>query len=207
MDEEGRVASLPPAAPERETSRDVVAGAGDKTTEVPALQMQVPVERTFDESTPRSTRRRSRPDDAPASRIPPPPVSSAKTVTDLPVPPEVATGAPPRPTAAGKRAADWDHAPTQSLSSADLEEMTQGDRMTAIANKPASIAPPRPPSKTVHDEEIVTTQAVRVVVWRDGNGVHVAPAGTVVSAITVDAVLVGLAPETDLTAWLSRRDR
>lgn len=55
-----------------------------------------------------------------------------------------------------------------------------------------------------HDPGIVTTQAVRVIVWRDNNGVHVAPAGTVVSAITVDAVLVALEPNTDLTAWLSQ---
>jgi hypothetical protein len=55
-----------------------------------------------------------------------------------------------------------------------------------------------------HDAGIVTMQAVRVIVWRDNNGVHVAPAGTVVSAITVDAVLVALEPNTDLTAWLTQ---
>jgi hypothetical protein len=58
-----------------------------------------------------------------------------------------------------------------------------------------------------HDPRIQTSQAVRVVVWRDGTGIHVAPAGTVVSAITVDAVLVALEPSTDLTAWLSQRSR
>jgi hypothetical protein len=57
-----------------------------------------------------------------------------------------------------------------------------------------------------HDPAITTSQAVRVVVWRDASGVHVAPAGTVVSAITVDAVLVALEPHADLTAWLSARD-
>ncbi len=56
-----------------------------------------------------------------------------------------------------------------------------------------------------HDPSIVTTQAVRVVVWRDSSGVHVAPSGTVVSAITVDAVLVALEPNTDLTAWLTEQ--
>jgi hypothetical protein len=44
-------------------------------------------------------------------------------------------------------------------------------------------------------------------VWRDAGGVHVAPAGTVVSAITVDAILVALEPHADLTAWLSKRNR
>lgn len=85
-----------------------------------------------------------------------------------------------------------------------------GDRMTALG------APPRiehvkngAPSSSVnqHDPEIRTSQAVRVVVWRDATGVHVAPAGTVVSAITVDAVLVALEPSADLTAWLSERTR
>jgi hypothetical protein len=54
---------------------------------------------------------------------------------------------------------------------------------------------------------VASTQAVRVVVWRDASGVHVAPAGTVVSAITVDAVLVALEPSTDLTAWLSQQSQ
>jgi hypothetical protein len=44
-------------------------------------------------------------------------------------------------------------------------------------------------------------------VWRDANGVHVAPEGTVVSAIKIDAMLVALEPTADLTAWLSRKER
>jgi len=59
----------------------------------------------------------------------------------------------------------------------------------------------------VDDPQIMTSQAVRVVVWRDATGVHVAPAGTVVSAITVDAVLVALEPNADLTAWLTQKGR
>lgn len=66
---------------------------------------------------------------------------------------------------------------------------------------------PRPAAGDLHDPKITTSQAVRVVVWRDGTGVHVAPAGTVVSAITVDAVLVALEPNADLTAWLTQRGR
>ncbi|MDB4942893.1 MAG: Translation initiation factor 2 [Labilithrix sp.] len=65
----------------------------------------------------------------------------------------------------------------------------------------ASLQPP------VHDPAIQTTQAVRVIVWRDAAGVHVAPAGTVVSAISIDAVLVVLEQGADLTAWLSPRER
>jgi hypothetical protein len=47
------------------------------------------------------------------------------------------------------------------------------------------------------------SQALRVVVWRAADGVHVAPQGTRVAAISVDAVLVALDPSADLAAWLS----
>ena len=88
--------------------------------------------------------------------------------------------------------------------------MDQGDRKTAMSVPIPVLAaapPARAPASTVHDPEIQTSQAVRVVVWRDGSGVHVAPAGTVVSSITIDAVLVVLEPSADLTAWLSQRER
>lgn len=47
------------------------------------------------------------------------------------------------------------------------------------------------------------SQAFHVVLWKDARGVHVAPSGTVVSAITVDAILIALDPSADLSAWLS----
>jgi hypothetical protein len=50
--------------------------------------------------------------------------------------------------------------------------------------------------------DVRPTQAVRVVVWRAADGVHVAPHGTTVSAISVDAMLVALDPTADLFAWL-----
>jgi hypothetical protein len=121
-----------------------------------------------------------------------------------------------------RSAAEWDASPTQNLTGEELAErmndgdrVSDGDRQTAFAVQsviPASTSsvappPPRPPQSTVHDPEIQTSQAVRVVVWRDGNGVHIAPAGTVVSSITIDAVLVVLEPTADLTAWLSQRER
>ena len=74
-------------------------------------------------------------------------------------------------------------------------------------NAPRAAPIPRVAPNEQHDPGIVTSQAVRVVVWRDANGVHVAPAGTVVSAITVDAVLVALEPNADLTAWLTQKGR
>jgi hypothetical protein len=86
----------------------------------------------------------------------------------------------------------------------------------AVPSKPAgplldrtapSGTPAARPLGEQHDPRIVTSQAVRVVVWRDANGIHVAPAGTMVSSITVDAVLVALEPNADLTAWLGERTR
>jgi hypothetical protein len=123
-------------------------------------------------------------------------------------------------------ASEWDATPTQNLTGEDLPPIIQkpslqgltrsatakapvvGGPLTTKAtgtSSPPTIAGPAQRPADKHDPAIVTTQAVRVVVWRDGSGVHVAPAGTVVSAITIDAVLVALEPNTDLTAWLSRR--
>jgi len=116
-----------------------------------------------------------------------------------------------------RSAAEWDASPTQNMSGPDMDAFDprasdDGDRQTAFAVAVPQMAVPkspsvRPPSNTVHDPGIQTSQAVRVVVWRDATGVHIAPAGTVVSAITIDAVLVALEPSADLTAWLSQRDR
>jgi hypothetical protein len=52
---------------------------------------------------------------------------------------------------------------------------------------------------------LVMSQAVRVVVWRGPDGVHVAPAGTQVAAIGVEAILVATDPVADLAAWLSNK--
>lgn len=113
-----------------------------------------------------------------------------------------------------KSADEWDRSPTANAHGNDPALPSQ-DRMTTVGAAPGHasvpqrerLSVPRTPSIVPHDSEIQTSQAVRVVVWRDASGVHVAPAGTVVSAITVDAVLVALHPDTDLTAWLSQRDR
>lgn len=50
-----------------------------------------------------------------------------------------------------------------------------------------------------------SSQAVRVVVWRAADGVHIAPAGTTVSAIAVEALLVALDPAADLANWLTNK--
>jgi hypothetical protein len=62
------------------------------------------------------------------------------------------------------------------------------------------LQPPPPPQSNV---QLHASQAIRVVVWRGADGVHVAPYGTTVTAISVEAILVALDPAADLTAWLS----
>lgn len=115
-----------------------------------------------------------------------------------------------------KSVAEWDASPTQNLTGAEMEHnINAGDRATTAvpfvtarpSPSPSPLPPARAPATTVHDPEIQTSQAVHVVVWRDAHGVHIAPSGTVVSAITIDAVLVALEPSADLTAWLSQRER
>ncbi len=122
-----------------------------------------------------------------------------------------------------KSTLEWDASPTLNLTGDEMDHgLATGDRATtafALAavppSSPSSVAPltaarpatTRAAAPSVHDPQIHTSQAVRVVVWRDASGVHIAPTGTVVSAITIDAVLVALEPSADLTAWLSKRER
>ncbi len=53
------------------------------------------------------------------------------------------------------------------------------------------------------DSGLQVSQAVRVVVWRATDGVHVAPKGARVGALTVEAILVAIDGTTDLGAWLT----
>ena len=69
----------------------------------------------------------------------------------------------------------------------------------------------------VHDDRVVSrpepkpeapafraSQAVHVVIWREADGsLRVAPRGTAVSAVTIEALLVAPSSEVDLLAWLS----
>jgi len=89
------------------------------------------------------------------------------------------------------------HAPVNEEPAASDDRETPFDGVRGRKSKAAIV--------TARDPKVRTSQAARVIVWRDGAGVHVAPAGTVVSAITIDAVLVALEPEANLTAWLSPR--
>jgi hypothetical protein len=129
------------------------------------------------------------------------------------VPPAAPTPIPDRETrpadlgAAGQtRPEDMDAWPTQSLTGGGEDP---NDEKTRIG-VPAYAASARIATEALQSSPDIevepplrASQAVRVVVWRASDGVHVAPHGTVVSAISVDAVLVALDPSADLAAWLS----
>ncbi len=108
-----------------------------------------------------------------------------------PAPVPEAQGTSPRRLAHADEIDQW---PTQSL---QHDELGGSDEQHTRIGVPAYTGNPRRPA-----EDLRASQAVRVVVWRGPDGVHVAPAGTTVSAITVDALLVALDPGADLAAWL-----
>jgi len=107
---------------------------------------------------------------------------------------------------------EMDAWPTQSLVGDELadppDEMTRigvpAYEASAKLASEASVVPLTPiPPRGSSDPALRPSQAVRVIVWRAADGVHVAPQGTRVAAISVDAVLVALDPTADLAAWLS----
>jgi len=98
--------------------------------------------------------------------------------------------------------------PTQSLSGRevpdDYQEKTRiGVPAYEASAKMATVATDVPSTPTLELGPLRTSQAIRVIVWRTHEGVHVAPHGTRVAAITIDAMLVGLDPGADLVAWLT----
>lgn len=139
------------------------------------------------------------------------------------VPPSEPTPAPERETVPGdvitaalsRPIEEMDAWPTQSLVGDDLadppDEKTRigvpayeaSARLASEASVIAPLAPLVSPPQVSSDPALRPSQAVRVVVWRAADGVHVAPQGTRVAAISVDAVLVALDPSADLAAWLS----
>lgn len=103
---------------------------------------------------------------------------------------------------------DMDAWPTQSLAGDDDSATEEKTRIGALAYTEvarmtgAQDLPRAPVVVTSGEAELRTSQAVRVVVWRGADGVRVAPAGTKVAAISIEAVLVALDPAADLAAWL-----
>jgi hypothetical protein len=149
------------------------------------------------------------------ARPAPPPIMLDNEVTqEVRVPPAweaqrrapAAAAATPAAPAVERVTDEIDAWPTQSLRGADIDN--EQDELTRIGEPAyaagtvnfAAEAPAKPSSDDLHP-----SQAVRVVVWRSADGVHVAPHGTTVNAIVVEAMLVALDPAADLAAWLARR--
>ncbi len=110
------------------------------------------------------------------------------------------------PTATLDSSDDMEAWPTQSMSGAELPSFDGGSGEQTRIGTPAYREPPDPSVRQpIALRGIRTSQAVRVVVWRGPDGVHVAPHGTTVTAISVDAMLVALDPSADLSAWLANK--
>ncbi len=121
-------------------------------------------------------------------------------------PPSAAIGEVPR-TSLPSNTDEIDQWPTQSLSNEELTNLTDNRDPPARNGSGINLEKSRGPlaSRMALEAIVPTSQAMRVVVWRSVDGVHVAPAGTRVSAITIDAMLVAIDPSADLAAWLSKK--
>ena len=131
---------------------------------------------------------------------------SESTDTPMMVTPS-APETPPAPTVARSTAAttdDMDAWPTASHSG-DLMGFDETNHTRIGTSAYVEEARAGSADVTRSPFEARASQAVRVVVWRAPDGVHVAPHGTMVSAISVDAMLVALDPSADLSAWLSNK--
>jgi hypothetical protein len=125
-----------------------------------------------------------------------------------PLAPPVASRPPSRvPIPAGARTDESDAWPTQTSLPAHDHADDPPDEKTRIGvpayEASARMATEVQSTPSLEDTPLRAAQALRVVVWRTPEGVRVAPHGTHVAAITVDAVLVALDPSADLAAWLS----
>jgi len=107
----------------------------------------------------------------------------------------------PMPQISAHEADAW---PTESMGASDLESLhdVYGAERTRIGALPYSGGEEE--DDVAKAPVFRASQAVRVVVWRDGDGeLRIAPFGTSVSAVTFEALLVAPGPDVDLLAWLS----
>jgi hypothetical protein len=136
----------------------------------------------------------------------PAPQPTADVAPPTPIDPGIAaaaetpTGPPAHPSSD-----DMDAWPTQAMGGDALDSVPPGDEQTRIgvpAYKPGADGAGAP--ATDEEPPFHASQAVRVIVWRTSDGgVRIAPQGTSVSAISVEAILVALDPNADLAAWLT----
>ncbi len=87
---------------------------------------------------------------------------------------------------------EWDAHPTQNLTGDELSSITES-RPEAPASSPPSAPMPTP---------LVQLPAIRVVLFRDADGIRMAPAGPGAPPKGVDALVIVLDPTADLAAWL-----
>jgi hypothetical protein len=137
----------------------------------------------------------------------PPPHALADVAPPTPIDPGVAaatetpTGPPAHPSIE-----DMDAWPTQAMGGDALDAVAPGDEQTRIgvpAYRPGA-DPTAMAAAAGEEPPFHASQAVRVIVWRTADGgVRIAPQGTSVSAISVEAILVALDPNADLAAWLT----
>jgi hypothetical protein len=95
---------------------------------------------------------------------------------------------------------DPDAWPTESMGQTELDALSDvyGQERTRIG------ALPYRPEAEDDAPSFRASQAVHVIVWREADGtLRVAPRGTAVSAVTIEALLVAPSPDVDLLAWLS----
>ncbi len=137
---------------------------------------------------------------------------AAEELTPLSPPVAPAPASRPLPVPASARTDDIDAWPTQTKLPHDEgdpddthDAPDEKTRIGVPAYEASAKMATEAQSTPSLDEEppLRAAQAIRVVVWRTAEGVRVAPHGTQVNAITVDAVLVALDPGADLVAWLS----
>lgn len=95
--------------------------------------------------------------------------------------------------------------PWVSPPSTDDEDGEEKTRVGVLRYRTTAEMPQERPSREKLDTDsgLQVSQAVRVVVWRAADGVHVAPKGARVGALTVEAILVAIDGSTDLGAWLT----
>jgi hypothetical protein len=137
---------------------------------------------------------------------------AAEEVASTPVaPPAEPTPIPDRETVPAQvpdlaplpaRTEEMDAWPTQSLVGEDFDAPDEKTRIGVPAYEASAKLASEAYAPASADPALRPSQALRVVVWRASDGVHVAPHGTRVAAISVDAVLVALDPSADLAAWL-----
>jgi hypothetical protein len=146
---------------------------------------------------PKRRGRASRPAAGELTPVAPPPAPSSRP-TPVPAPSD----------SGPVQTEDMESWPTQSLGSREIPDEPQEKTRIGVpayeaSAKMATVATDAPSTPAVEDSSLRAAQAIRVIVWRTHEGVRVAPQGTRVAAITIDAVLVALDPSADLAAWLS----